>query len=143
MSALPSITVETDIGLPVSKVWGLFTNPADVMKWNHASDDWHTPQAENDFRPGGTFRYVMAAKDGSASFDFEGTYSRVEENKAIEYMMPDGRKVIIEFSESEGITHVSETFDPETTHAIEMQKAGWQSILNNFKQYCESSASGS
>lgn len=139
MSAKPAITVETDIKLPVGQVWSLFTNPSDVMKWNHASDDWYTPNAENDLRPGGKFRYTMAAKDGSASFDFEGLYSRVEKNKIIEYAMPDGRKVIVEFSEAEGSTHVSETFDPESIHSAEMQKAGWQSILNNFKQYCESS----
>ncbi|MBL7876451.1 MAG: SRPBCC domain-containing protein [Cyclobacteriaceae bacterium] len=107
------------------------------MKWNNASEDWHTPHAENDLRVGGRFVSRMAAKDGSMSFDFGGTYDQVKTNELIAYTMDDGRKTSVVFTKKGNQTYVSETFDAEGENSIEMQRAGWQAILNNFKKYAE------
>jgi uncharacterized protein YndB with AHSA1/START domain len=133
-----TITVETDVNAPIEKVWDYFTNPKHIVKWNNASDDWHTPRAENDLHVGGNFLYRMEAKDGSFGFDFGGTYNAVEEHTYIEYTIGDGRKVKVSFSAaSNNQTHVSENFEAENTHSIEMQRGGWQNILDNFKKYTE------
>lgn len=132
-----SITVEATINAPVEKVWKFWSDPEHIKQWCAASDDWHAPYAENDLRKDGKFKTTMAAKDGSFSFDFEGVYSKVEPNKAIEYAMSDGRKVKINFTAMGNSTKVTETFDPETENPIEMQRGGWQAILDNFKKHVE------
>jgi uncharacterized protein YndB with AHSA1/START domain len=132
------ITVQNNINAPIETVWECWTNPVHITKWNNASDDWHTPYAENDLRTGGRFKSTMASKDGTMSFDFEGEYTLVEQNKAIEYVMADGRKVEISFAATPSGVDVIESFDPETENSEEMQRVGWQAILNNFKKYVES-----
>lgn len=134
-----SITVYSTINAPIEKVWEYWTQPEHIVKWNSASEDWHTPRAENDLRAGGKFTSRMEAKDGSMGFDFEGIYDEVEMHKAIAYTMADGRKVSVKFLSNKDQTEVIETFDPESTNPIEMQKAGWQAILDNFKLYSEQS----
>jgi uncharacterized protein YndB with AHSA1/START domain len=131
------ITISTTVSLPVAKVWDYFSDPKHIVNWNNASDDWHTPSSENDLRVGGKFVNTMAAKDGSASFNFEGFYTEVENHKLIAYKLGDERKVRLEFSEEDGATKMVETFDPEQTHSREMQQGGWQAILDNFKKYAE------
>ena len=131
------ITVETTVKAPVEKVWRIWTLPEHITKWNAASDDWHTPFAENDVRVGGHFKSRMEAKDGSFGFDFGGTYDDVKTNELIEYTIGDGRKVIVRFTANGNETKVTETFDAEGTHSIEMQQGGWQAILDNFKKYTE------
>lgn len=131
------ITIQTTIDAPINKVWQLYTTPADIMQWNNASPDWFTPRAENDLRKGGKFVYRMEAKDGSAGFDFEGVYDEVQIHDLIEYSMTDGRKVKTSFTEIDGKTTITIDFDPENENPIEMQQAGWQSILDNFKRYVE------
>lgn len=133
-----TITVETVVDAKIEKVWECWTSPKHIIHWNNASDNWHTPAAENDLRIGGKFKSTMAAKDGSAQFDFEGVYSNVELHKGIEYSIIDGRKVRITFSENENQTKVIETFEAENENSLELQQSGWQSILNNFKSYIES-----
>jgi uncharacterized protein YndB with AHSA1/START domain len=132
------ITVETTINAPVAKVWEQFTAPEHITQWCQASDDWHAPFAENDVREGGSFKTTMAAKDGSFSFDFGGIYSEVKENALLDYNMGDGRNVRVVFSSEGDSTTLTETFDPESTNPIEMQRGGWQAILDNFKKYVES-----
>jgi uncharacterized protein YndB with AHSA1/START domain len=132
------ITVQNNINAPIETVWGCWTNPVHITKWNNASDDWHTPYAENDLRTGGRFKSTMASKDGTMSFDFEGEYTLVEQNEAIEYVMADGRKVEISFAATPTGVEVIESFDAETENSEEMQRGGWQAILNNFKKYVES-----
>ena len=132
------ITVQNNINAPIETVWECWTNPVHITKWNNASDDWHTPYAENDLRTGGRFKSTMASKDGTMSFDFEGEYTLVEQNEAIEYVMADGRKVEISFAATPSGVDVIESFDPETENSEEMQRGGWQAILNNFKKYIES-----
>ncbi len=132
-----SITVSTTISAPIEKVWQYWNDPAHITKWCNASDDWGVPYADADVRVGGKFKTTMAAKDKSASFDFVGTYTNVVPNELIEYEMPDGRKVKITFTKAaEGIT-VTETFDMEHENSEEIQRNGWQSILNNFKKHVE------
>jgi uncharacterized protein YndB with AHSA1/START domain len=131
------ITVANTINAPVEKVWEYWTKPEHITKWNNASDDWHTPRAENDLRVGGNFVARMEAKDGSMGFDFGGTYDEVKTNECIEYTIGDGRKVKINFSGNGDTTKVVETFEAEDTHPIEMQRSGWQNILNSFKSYTE------
>ncbi|WMT40903.1 SRPBCC family protein [Paenibacillus sp. D2_2] len=132
-----SITIETTVQTPVEKVWEFWTEPQHLTKWNSASDDWHTPKAENDLRVGGKLLTRMEAKDGSFGFDFGGVYDDVRINEFISYTMDDGRKVAITFVSQEDSTKVIEIFDAEATNPVEMQRAGWQSILDNFKKYCE------
>jgi uncharacterized protein YndB with AHSA1/START domain len=131
------VTVSVCVQVPLAKAWHDFTSPEAVMKWNAASDDWHTTQAENDLRVGGRFMSKMEAKDGSAGFSFNGTYDEVVVNERIAYTMEGGRKVEITFVESPlGVT-VTEVFEPETENTLEEQRLGWQSILDNFKKYSE------
>lgn len=131
------ITIAAKIKAPVNKVWEFWTSPKHITQWNQASDDWHSPRAENDLRVGGKFLSRMEAKDGSVGFDFEGVYDEVKTHERIVYSMSDGRRVEIQFNGEGDNTAVTETFDAENTHPIEMQKEGWQSILNNFKEYVE------
>ncbi|HEX7017577.1 MAG TPA: SRPBCC domain-containing protein, partial [Patescibacteria group bacterium] len=129
----PPITVETVINAPVSKVWEYWNGPAHIENWAFATDDWEAYGAENDVRVGGKFKTTMAAKDKSASFDFTGMYTVVNEQALIEYDMSDGRHVKVEFTQVPEGTKVVETFDPESENSVEMQKSGWQAILDNFK----------
>ncbi len=131
------ITVQATVNAPLQKVWESWTAPKHITKWCYASDDWHAPKAENDIRTGGKFSTTMAAKDGSVSFDFAGVYSNVKANSLIEYSIEDGRRVKIVFESLGDKTRVTETFDPENTNSIELQRSGWQSILDNFKKYTE------
>jgi uncharacterized protein YndB with AHSA1/START domain len=132
------ITVETTVNAPVEKVWRSWSEPQHIKNWCAASEDWHAPKAENDLRTGGTFSTRMEAKDGSFGFDFGGVYDNVKKNELIEYTMGDGRKVRVTFSPSGDQTKIVETFDAESTNSVEMQRGGWQAILNNFRKYTES-----
>jgi uncharacterized protein YndB with AHSA1/START domain len=132
-----AITIEATVNAPVEKVWNYWSEPKHITQWCQASEDWHAPYAENDLRTDGKFKTTMAAKDGSMSFDFEGVYTNVQHHKVIEYSMSDGRKVKILFTGNGNETKVTETFDPEDTNPIEMQRGGWQAILDNFKKYTE------
>ena len=134
-----TIKVEADIVAPIEKVWKYWTEPQHITQWNNASEDWHTPHAENDLKEGGRFMSKMEAKDGSFGFDFGGTYTLVETNKQIEYTLDDGRKVSINFTSQGNETTVVETFEAENMNSIELQKSGWQAILDNFKKYVEES----
>ena len=131
------ITVETTINAPLQKVWDCWTDPQHIINWNFASDDWHSPNAENDLHSGGRFVYRMEAKDGSFGFDFTGTYDIVEEGVLIEYTMDDGRKATIKFIAENDTTRIVESFQAEQTNSLELQQNGWQAILNNFKKYVE------
>lgn len=137
MSTKQPITVSTAVNAPVSKVWQYWTAPEHITQWTNASDDWHAPRAENDIRTGGKFLTRMEAKDGSFGFDFEGQYDDVQEHKHIAFTMTDGRKVKIDFEEKDGATQITEAFDPESENSEEMQREGWQAIMNNFKTYAE------
>lgn len=138
METQNTITVETTVKAPVEKVWKTWSTPEDIIQWNNASDDWHTTRAENDLRIGGKFLARMEAKDGSAGFDFGGIYDEVKPNELIGYTIGDGRKVKVTFSSGGDETKVTETFEAESTNPLEMQRAGWQAILDNFKKYTES-----
>lgn len=130
------ISVETTIAAPIEKVWRAYTTPADIKQWNAASDDWHTTAAAVDLRVGGAFSSRMEAKDGSMGFDFAGTYTKVVENKLIEYSFGD-RNAQVEFSDTpQGVT-VRVSFDAESQYPVEQQQQGWQSILDNFKKHVE------
>jgi uncharacterized protein YndB with AHSA1/START domain len=132
-----TITVEATVHAPLGTVWHHYNTPSSIMHWNAASDDWHTVSSRVDLRPGGEFSSRMEAKDGSMGFDFAGTYTKVVENELIEYAFGD-RHAKVEFKALDGITHVRVTFDPEQVHPAEMQREGWQAILNNFKRFTES-----
>ena len=132
-----TITIETIVNAPADKVWQYWIEPEHIMQWNNASDDWYTPQAENDLREGGNFSFTMAAKDGSFSFDFGGIYDKVKKNELIEYTLGDGRNVKVFFTSDGNKTTVEEIFEAEEINSIELQKGGWQAILNNFKKYVE------
>ena len=132
-----AITVETSIKAPIEKVWRNWTDPKHITQWCYASDDWHAPYADNDVRTGGKFKTTMAAKDGSVSFDFEGDYTNVEKYKLIEYAIGDGRKVKVAFADNGQEIKVTETFEAENVNPIEMQRGGWQAILENFRKYTE------
>jgi uncharacterized protein YndB with AHSA1/START domain len=129
------ITVETVVNADLEQVWDAWNNPADINRWNSAQDDWHTTRSTVDLREGGKFAARMEAKDGSEGFDFEGTYTRIRPRQSIEYRMSDGREVKVEFAERADGVVVKETFDTESENPPELQREGWQSILNNFSRY--------
>lgn len=135
---MQTITVESTINAPVAQVWTLWTSPEHIKNWNTASEDWHTTHAENDLRAGGSFSSRMEAKDGSFGFDFNGSYDAVNLHEHIAYTIADGRKVTIAFSGSGNTTKITETFEAENTNPLDMQRGGWQAILDNFKKYAES-----
>ena len=131
------ITVETTVDAPVEKVWEYFSLPKHIINWNNASEDWCTPSSENDFKEGGKFTNRMQAKDGSVGFDFWGIYDKIIQNEYIEYTLGDDRNVKINFApEGEG-TKITERFEAETSHPADVQKKGWQNILDSFKKYTE------
>lgn len=132
-----TITVENTVNAPIEKVWKYWTLPEHIMKWNNASNDWHTPRAENDLRVGGSFLSRMEARDGSFGFDFGGIYDAITINKYIKYTLGDGRKVKITFAARGNTTKVSENFEAESQNSVELQRGGWQAILDNFKKYAE------
>lgn len=133
------ITISTTVNAPIEKVWEVWTNPVHIMHWNNASADWQTTFAENDLRKGGSFTSRMEAKDGSFGFDFGGIYDKVTAHEQIAYTMGDGRKVNTSFESDNGSTKVTTVFEPENQNPEEMQRGGWQSILDNFKSYTEKS----
>ncbi|WP_223671044.1 SRPBCC family protein [Kangiella shandongensis] len=131
------ITVETTINADLDSVWKCWNNPEDIKQWNTASEDWHTTQSDVDLRVGGRFSSRMEAKDGSMGFDFEGTYTKIADKELLEYEMDDKRKVLVQFEQNGDGVKVSETFEAEKENEPEMQRKGWQSILNNFARYVE------
>lgn len=131
-----TITVATRIAAPIDRVWRTYTTPADIKRWNAASDDWHTTSASVDLREGGMFSSRMEAKDGSMGFDFAGTYTRIIEHKLIEYTFGD-RRAQVAFADDGDSVQVAVTFDPETTHSQDQQRQGWQAILDNFRRHVE------
>ncbi len=137
-SAKTILTVFATINAPVEKVWEYWTKPEHIVNWNHASEDWHTPKAENDLREGGKFCWRMEANDGSMGFDFEGIYNEIQPLKRILYTLADDRKVTVAFENSESSTTVTEIFEAEKENPAKLQQEGWQAILNNFKKYVES-----
>ena len=134
---MEQIIVETTISAPVDKVWQYFTTPEHIIQWYFASDDWYAPGAENDMQVGSSFKIKMAAKDGSFAFDFEGKYTEIEPGKLIAYELSDGRQVSTTFAGEGSSTKVTQVFDPENQNPVEMQKGGWQAILDNFKKHTE------
>jgi uncharacterized protein YndB with AHSA1/START domain len=132
------LNVETTVAAPVEKVWEYWSKPEHITRWNNASDDWHTPHAENDLRVGGKFVSRMESKDGSMGFDFNGVYDEVKTNELIAYTIEGGRKVNISFSSNDNETKITESFEAETENSLQLQQDGWQSILDNFKKYTES-----
>ena len=131
------ITVQTIVNADLDRVWSAWNDPEAIKRWNGASEDWHTTQASVDLREGGRFSSRMEAKDGSAGFDFEGTYTRVVPHQAIEYRMSDGREVQVDFTDRGDAVLVSTTFDAETENPPEMQRQGWQAIQDNFGRHVE------
>lgn len=137
MEQTKKIAIEALISADANKVWDCWTKPEHITKWNFASNDWLCPKAENDLTVGGKYMARMEAKDGSFGFDFEAIYNEVVPNKRLTYTMLDGRTATTEFEEKEGKTRVSTQFDAENKHDVEMQRTGWQAILDNFKNYVE------
>lgn len=132
-----AITVQVTVTAPVEKAWKIWNDPEHITKWCTATPDWHTPRAENDLRVGGRLFSRMEAKDGSAGFDFVATYTDIQRYKSIAYTMEDGRTVKILFSTDGKTTTLVETFDAENENPVELQREGWQAILNNFKAHVE------
>jgi uncharacterized protein YndB with AHSA1/START domain len=131
------IDIRQTVNAPVEKVWEYFTKPQHIIQWNNASEDWFTPRAQNDLREGGTFVYRMESRDGKFGFDFGGVFDKVKKNACIEYTMGDGRKVNIQFIPEGDSTRIEQSFEAESQNPVEMQRGGWQSILDNFKKYTE------
>lgn len=133
-----AINISAEINAPKEKIWNYFTAPDHICKWNSAAPEWHTPKAVSDLKVGGKFLYRMEAKDGSFGFDFEGTFDKIEPNALLEYTIADGRKVKMKIKENGNGCDVTEEFEAEEENPLEMQRMGWQAILDNFKKYVES-----
>jgi uncharacterized protein YndB with AHSA1/START domain len=133
----PRITITVTIAAPADKVWQFWNAPEHITQWNNPSSEWYTPKAEADLRPGGRFSYRMEARDGSAGFDFFGTYDEVRPTQYIAYTLGDDRKADVTFAAGPGETVVTQTFEAENQNPEEMQRQGWQGILDSFKRYVE------
>jgi len=131
------ITVEAVVNAPLNQIWTAWSNPDDIVQWNTPHESWHTTRSAVDLREGGKFAARMEAKDGSAGFEFEGVYTRVVPDRNIDFRMDDGREVNVEFIERADGVLVRETFDAETQNPVEMQRGGWQAILDNFGRHVE------
>lgn len=138
MSEFINITIEINVNAPIDIVWDTWTNPKHVVKWNHASEDWHSPNASNDLKVGGKFDYRMEAKDGSFGFDFSGTYIEIEEKSLLLTKLDDDRLVHTEFSQHNGFVRIVENFEADAENTLELQREGWFAILTNYKNYTES-----
>lgn len=134
---MKTITVKTEIKETIQTVWKYWTKPEHIIKWNFATPEWHCPEAKNDLVQEGEFNWRMEAKDGSMGFDYEGKYLDVDNYKSIHQQLGDGRKVNVSFTELDNFVEVVETFEVEDENSAEMQRQGWQAILNNFKIYAE------
>lgn len=134
---MKTIKVENIIDKNVKEVWEFWTNPEHIVNWNFASPEWHCPKAEHELKVGGMLKYHMAARDGSLAFDYVATFSIVKPNELLEYTLGDGRKVSIEFIENGNTTQIIESFEIEDESSIDIQRQGWQAILDNFKKYVE------
>lgn len=143
MTELPHVTVAVSVQASPEQAWEAFTNPASITAWNFASEDWHCPHATNDLREGGSFSYRMEARDGSFGFDFAGTFAEVAAPTRLRYSLGTEREVVVNFAQEGEQTRVSQSFTPEATHSLEQQRAGWQSILENYKKHVEASAGAS
>lgn len=136
--AIVNITIETLVHAPINLVWDTWNSPNHVVHWNHASDDWHSPKAENNFVVGGKFAYRMEAKDNSFGFDFSGTYEEIVDKKRVVTRLDDNRLVKTEFHVENDSVRIVDTFEAEDQNSIELQRVGWSAILNNYKLYTES-----
>lgn len=133
-----TITVEVLVNVDGTQIWDFWNNPEHIVNWAFASDDWECPKAENDLQVGGHFSYIMQAKDKSTSFNFHGMYTEIDPGKLIRYTMEGGRQVTVLFNATDDGIEIIETFEMENVNPEEMQRSGWQAILNNFKKYAES-----
>ncbi|MEO3407495.1 SRPBCC family protein [Mucilaginibacter sp. CAU 1740] len=131
------ITVTATVNADAKKTWDYYTQPEHITQWNFADPSWQCPSAFNDMRVGGKYSARMEAKDGSFGFDFEATYDEIVEGEKFTYTMPNGRQASVAFKSNGDQTDVAVTFDPENQNSLEMQKNGWQAILNSFKNYTE------
>lgn len=134
----PAVEVTSVISAPLAHVWQCWIEPKHITGWAFASPDWAVGNVENDVRAGGRFLTNMHAKDGSAGFDFTGTYTVVEPQQRLIYRTDDSRVVEVTFAREGNGTRVTERFETERVYPPEMQQAGWQSILDNFRTYTES-----
>jgi uncharacterized protein YndB with AHSA1/START domain len=134
----PTVTIRSTVEAPIETVWRAYTSPEHVTRWNFASEDWHCPSAEIDLIVGGKHWARMEARDGSFGFDFEGVYEEIKPQEMISLVLGDGRKVRTTFADIEGATIVETVFEAESENPIEMQRDGWQAILDNFKARAES-----
>ncbi len=131
------ITIDTVVSTDIQKAWNFYTQTEHITQWNFAADSWHCPSATNDLQVGGKFSSRMEAKDGSFGFDFEGIYTDLENGKQFTYELEDGRKASVSFKDKGTETNVRIVFDAETENSEELQKGGWQAILDNYKKYTE------
>ena len=131
------ITIQAVVAADRQKVWDRYTQPEHITKWNFATDTWHCPAASNDMRVGGKYLARMEAKDGSFAFDFEAVYNEIVDGEKFTYTMPDNREIQVTFEQTDDKTRVTVTFDPENENPVDLQRSGWQSILDNFRKYAE------
>ncbi|CAD0002649.1 SRPBCC domain-containing protein [Flavobacterium salmonis] len=131
------ITVQTSVNAAIEKVWEFWTIPKHIQKWNNPTDDWYTPAVENDVKDGGKFKYTMATKDGSISFDYEGIYTKVDKFLVIEYQLVGNRTGSVQFESQGDKVKITEIFEPEKTHPASEQKQFCQGVIDNFKKYTE------
>lgn len=131
------ITIQAVVAADRQKVWDRYTQPEHITKWNFATDTWHCPAASNDMRVGGKYLARMEAKDGSFAFDFEAVYNEIVDGEKFTYTMPDNREIQVTFEQTDDKTLVTVTFDPENENPVDLQRSGWQSILDNFRKYAE------
>ena len=134
------VTIRAHVLADISSVWEALISPHAIVQWNFAIPEWHCPRAVCDPVVGGTYTYRMEAKDGSMGFDFCGRFTKVVPLETLASVLGDGRTVVVSLQKNGRGVDVVQTFQAEGTNPVEMQRQGWQAILNNFKSYVERAA---
>lgn len=129
------ITVETLVSVSPGEAWRVYTSPDAITQWNFASPEWHCPRAVVDLRVGGRHCARMEAKDGSMGFDYEGAYEAVDAERSLILRLDDGRLVHTTFDPEADSTRVRTVFDADPGAPTDMQRDGWQAILDNYADF--------
>jgi uncharacterized protein YndB with AHSA1/START domain len=125
-----TLTLTRVYNAPRELVWKAYTDPKHIVKWSFAND-WESPFAETDVRPGGAFRIGMRPADHSEDgFTFEGTYREVVKPERLVQVIVDGRVMTTTFEEVLGGTRL--TLSLEMSQDEESERAGWTQILENL-----------
>ena len=77
------LTLNKRLNLPVTRAFSAWREPGVMQKW-FAPGDMTVPEADIDFRVGGSYRIVMQASDGQRHI-VGGTYHEILDNERLRF----------------------------------------------------------